>query len=171
MNAVTETKLSAELARQLHDDGQGKSVIEIAEMFGVSRTTVYKYLPPKSESRTPYQEALAQFPWDVPSSMRRAAPYYRMRDHGEFMATNGAGMTQDKLDRLKSFWKKLRNYNLVLEFDPNLPPMPGVSNAGGFAFQPRVPEDGQRLIRVNEHTKLTPEFDLIWVLPEVGDTP
>lgn len=170
MNTVVDTKLSAELARQLHED-EGVSVVDIARMFNVSRTTVYNYLPSKKETRTPYQEALAQFPWDVPASMKRSAPYYRMRDHGEYMATDGDGMSLDKLERLRSFWKKLRDYKLVLVFDPSLPPMPGLSNAGGFAYLPREPRDKNRLIRVNEHTKLTPEFDLIWVLPEEEETP
>ncbi|GAB4588707.1 helix-turn-helix domain-containing protein [Nocardia sp. IFM 10818] len=170
MNTVVETSLSAELARKLHED-EGIPVVDIARMFNVSRTTVYNYLPPKSEKRTPYQEALEQFPWEVPTSMRRSAPYYRMREHGEFMATNGKGMSEGKLERLRSFWKKLRDFNLVLEFDPSLPKMPGVAPAGGFAFVPRKPEDKNRLIRVNEHTKLTPEGELIWVLPKEEDTP
>jgi hypothetical protein len=55
----------------------------------------------------------------------------------------------------------------VLEFDPNIPPIPGVSNKGGWAFRERKPEDGDLLIRVNEFTNLTEEGKLIWRIPPI----
>jgi hypothetical protein len=55
----------------------------------------------------------------------------------------------------------------VLEFDPNIPPIPGVSNKGGWAFRERKPEDGDLLIRVNEFTNLTEEGKLIWRFPPI----
>jgi hypothetical protein len=66
-------------------------------------------------------------------------------------------MSKDKLLRLRAFYRKLRDEGVVLEHDPDLPAVPGASNKGGFAFRPRVPEDADLLIRVNEFTNLTDE--------------
>jgi hypothetical protein len=90
-----------------------------------------------------------------------------MRDHGEYAATGGKGMSKDKLDRLRSFYRKLRTENLVLEFDPSIEPIPGVSSRGGFAFRERTEADGDLLIRVNGHTFMTDEARMIWRLPLV----
>ncbi|KIA60244.1 hypothetical protein FG87_38155 [Nocardia vulneris] len=66
----------------------------------------------------------------------------------------------------------MRNENVVLEFDPDIAPEPGVSNKGGFAYRPRVASDGKLLFRVNRHTKeMTPEMHTIWELPEPEDQP
>jgi len=40
-------------------------------------------------------------------------------------------------DRLRTFYLTITEERLVLEFDPSLPPEPGVSNKGGFAFRDR----------------------------------
>lgn len=74
-------------------------------------------------------------------------------------------MDKTTLGRLRGFYAKLRDH--VLEFDPNIPPEPGVSKHGGWAFRPRRPEDGDLLIRVNEYTELTEEGKMIWRFPPV----
>jgi hypothetical protein len=75
-------------------------------------------------------------------------------------------MSEDKKKRLRAFYKKLRDENLILEFDPSIPPIPGVSNKGGWAFRGRQSSDGpDLLIRENDHTDLTDEGKDIWVFP------
>lgn len=145
--------------------GKGYSQSEIAEMYGVTRQYVSWIRKTYGGRLTPREEALKHFPWDVPTDQLRASPYRRLRDHGEYMATGGIGMSNDKLNRLKSFYKKLRDENLVVEFDPDIPPIEGVANKGGFAFRERTPEDGDLLIRVNEFTVLTNEGRMIWRFP------
>jgi hypothetical protein len=39
-------------------------------------------------------------------------------------------MSADKLKRLAAFHKRLRDKNEVVKFDPDLPPIAGVSNKG-----------------------------------------
>ena len=56
---------------------------------------------------------------------------------------------------------------MVLEFDPNIPPIPGVSSKGGWAYRERLPEDGDLLIRVNEFTNITDKGCDIWRFPAV----
>lgn len=144
---------------------QGMSQREIADLFGISEQAVSYHKYAYNGSRTPREIVLQHFPWSVPAPMAHSSPYHRLRDHGEYMATAGKGMSDDKLRRLRSFYRKLRNDNVVLEFDPAIPPIPGVSNKGGFAYRPRVDSDGELLIRVNTHTTLTDEGRLIWCWP------
>jgi hypothetical protein len=74
-------------------------------------------------------------------------------------------MSADKLNRLRAFYRNIRDNNLVLEFDPSIPPQPGVSKAGGWAYRHRISEDGDLLVRVNGHTTLTGDGRSIWRLP------
>ncbi|ASR77180.1 transcriptional repressor [Mycobacterium phage MyraDee] len=145
--------------------GKGYSQSEIAEMFGVTRQAVSWHKHTYGGRLTPREIVHQSFPWAVSTEQSQSSPYRRMRDHGEYVATGGVGMSEDKLKRLRTFYRKLRDDNLVLEYDPSLPPEPGVSNKGGFAFRRRAPEDGDLLIRVNEHTHITEEGRIIWRFP------
>lgn len=155
--------LSIGLIEELKRKGYSQS--DIARMFEVSAQAVTYHKQVYNGTRTPREIVGDHFPWKVPVPMDQTSPYKRMRDHGEYMATGGKGMSEDKLKRLRSFYKKLRDEGLVVEFDPDLPPQPGVSNKGGFAYRKRRKSDGDRLIRVNQHTTLTEEGRLIWVFP------
>jgi serine protease inhibitor len=144
---------------------QGYNQSQIAKMFGVSRQAVSWHLKTYGGRLTPRQRANESWPWDTTNAHGKAVPYQRLRDHGEFMATGGRGMSEGKLKRLRNWWRKLREENLVVEFDSNIPPIPGVSPYGGFAYRERVSDDDDLLIRVNEHTRLTKEGEMIWCWP------
>lgn len=144
---------------------KGFSQSEIAAQFGVTRQYVSWIVKYYNGSQTPRQLVLQHWPWKVSAEQSQSSPYRRMRDHGEFIATGGKGMSEDKLARLRTFYRKLRDEGLVLEYDPAIPPEPGVSNKGGFAFRKRVPKDKDLLIRGNEHTHLTEEGRIIWSFP------
>lgn len=145
--------------------GKGFNQSEIARSFGVTRQAVSHHKIKYGGKMTPREVVLREFPWNVPAAQAQSTQYRRMRDHGEFMATGGKGMAADKLNRLRSFYRKLRDENLVVEFDPEIPPEPGVNNKGGFSYRTRVPADGDLLIRVNEHTNLTEQGRMIWRFP------
>lgn len=140
---------------------------DIAAHFGVTRQYVswVKRHKSRSFSETPREVALKHYPWKTGERFHNAAPNRRMRDHAEFMATGGKGMARFKLERLLWFYRFLRNENVVVEFDPNIPPIEGVSSDGGFAYRPRKDSDGDLIIRVNEHTTLTPEGKMLWRFP------
>lgn len=158
-------KLSLSVIEDLKAKGLSQS--EIAEQFGVTRQAVSWHKKTYGGKLTPRESILMNFPWEVSKEQSQASPYKRLRDHGEFMATKGKGMSEDKLKRLRSFYKKLRDENIVVEYDPTLPPEPGVSRKGGFAFRKRRPEDGDSLIRKNEYTNITEEGQVIWRFPPV----
>ena len=140
---------------------------QIADMFNITKQAVSYHKVTYNGSRTPREVVNENFPWKVPEAMNQSSPYKRLRDHGEYMATGGEGMNEDKLKRLRSFYKKLRDNDWVIEFDPDLPPEKGVSSSGGFAFRARRPKDGDLIIRVNKYTRLTQEGLMIWRFPPV----
>jgi hypothetical protein len=144
---------------------KGHSQSDIARMFGVTRQAVSWHKHTYGGALTPRETVNRTFPWQVIQLHTKASAYRRMRDHGEYMATGGKGMSYDKLSRLRSFYKKLREENLVLEYDPNLPPEPGVALHGGFAYRRRRKSDGDLLIRLNEHTNLSEEGRMVWRFP------
>jgi|688.fasta_scaffold841459_2 hypothetical protein len=157
-------ELTLALIEQLKRQGYTQS--DIARMLGVTRQAVSWHKHTYGGSLTPREEALKHFPWQVPAPFAQAAPYRYMRDHAEYMATGGKGMSGYKLKRLRAFYRKL-NKGLVVEFDPSLPPEPGVAHTGGFAYRTRKKSDGDLIIRVNEHTVLTDEGKLLWRMPPV----
>ncbi|EFV12962.1 hypothetical protein HMPREF9336_02219 [Segniliparus rugosus ATCC BAA-974] len=73
-------------------------------------------------------------------------------------------MREDKLSRLRGFYRRLNS--LVVEYDPNILPIPGVSTNGGWAYRSRETSDSNLLIRINDYTKLTEEGFNIWRLPD-----
>jgi hypothetical protein len=161
-----KTELSVGVIDELK--AQGYSQSEIAEMFGVTRQAVSWHKRTYNGRRTPREEVLEDhFPWEIQGQHRNASPCRRMRDHGEYMVTGGVGMSADKLDRIRSFYRQLRDENAVLEYDPDLPSQPGFCLDGGFALRPRVASDRDLLIRVNRYTLMTDEGWDIWVFPDV----
>lgn len=159
-----EPQLSLSVIEELRAIGYSQS--DIARMFGKTRQAVSWHKKTYGGRLTPREEVARHFPWKVPQHQTQTSPYRRMRDHGEYVATGGRGMSKDKLNRLRSFYRKLRSENVVLEFDPGIEPRPGVSSQGGFVFRPRTDVDADLIIRVNEHTHLTEEGRMIWRLPE-----
>ncbi|BBC43717.1 putative immunity repressor [Mycobacterium phage BK1] len=109
-----------------------------------------------------------EYPFKVPEPLSQCSPHKRLRDHGEYIATRGKGMKEYKLKRLRSFYRMLRENNWVVEFDPNIPPIPGVSKCGGWAYRDRQESDEDLLIRVNEYATLS-EIGRhhIWRFPSV----
>lgn len=144
---------------------QGLNQSEIAKLFNVSKQAVSYHKRTYNGSRTPREEVLDCFPWTLNEEQSQAAPVRRLRDHGEYIATGGRGMTEYKLERLRSWYQKLRDEDVVLEFDPDIPPTPGVAKTGGFAYRPRKRSDADLLIRVNDYTTLTLEGRMIWRFP------
>ncbi|QLF84641.1 immunity repressor [Mycobacterium phage Gail] len=143
---------------------KGYNQSQIAGMHGVTRQAVSDMKIRYGGSVTLRQSVNEAWPWETSNLHGKSSAYQRLRDHGEFMVTDGKGMSDSKIDKLKRWWKFLRDNDLVLEFDPNIDPYPG-QKYGGFRYVPRVLEDEELLIRVNEHTKMTPKGEVIWSWP------
>lgn len=145
---------------------KGFTQSDIARLYNVTRQAVSYWTRAYNGKRTPRQHVLEDnFPWQVSALQSRASAFRRLRDHGEYVATGGKGMSEDKLKRLRAFYRTIREDNVVLEFDPEIPPIDGFASMGGFAWRPRRKSDGDLIIRVNEHTKMSDEGRMIWRLP------
>lgn len=158
-----QTPLLFSVVEELRRKGYNQS--EIAEMHGVTRQAVSWVKVEYGGHLTPRQVVNKAWPWKTTNLHGKSKAYQRLRDLGEYMATAGKGMSDDKLIRLKSWLAFMRDNDYVLEFDPELPPEPGVSPRGGFAYRKRVKSDGDLLIRVNEHTDLSEAGRVIWCYP------
>lgn len=148
----------------------GFSQSAIARRYGYTRQYVSWIKFYHGGRLTPREIVREHFPFVVPAELGQTAPYKRLRDHGEYMALGVSAkteMTEDKLSRLRGFYKKLRDEGLVIEYDPAIPPIPGVSNRGGWAYRKRRKADGDLLIRVNDHASLTDQGLMIWRFPPV----
>lgn len=166
---LTPEDIEAFKRRVNPETGKKYTQNDIAKHFGVTRQYVswIKRNKTRDFSETPREIVLKNYPWKTGAKFHNASPNRRMRDHGEYMATGGEGMSQAKLQRLTWFYRFLQENDLVVEFDPNLPPEAGVSSDGGFAYRPRKTSDGKDLlIRVNQFTTLTDDGKDIWVFPE-----
>lgn len=161
--ATTRSPLIFSVVEELRRKGYNQT--EIAEMHGVSRQAVSWHKVQYGGELTTRQIVQRAWPWKTNNLHSKAKGYQRLRDHGEFMATGGKGMNRDKLGRLLGWWVKLRDENVVLEFDPSFPPLAGVCPHGGFRYVPREDSDGDLLIRVNEHTDLSEQGEMIWCWP------
>lgn len=147
---------------------QGWTQSRIARHLDVSRQAVSLKVR-KYGNRSAEKIVLEDhFPWKVPAIFTQTSPYRRMRDHGRFAVNAGEGMGEEELQRLFKFHQKLRDENLVVEFDPNIPPDPGVSNKGGFSYRKRRKSDRGLMIRRNEFTTITEQGQDIWRLPPPG---
>jgi transposase len=155
-------ELSLALIEALKNQGYTQS--EIARMFGKTRQAVSWHKHTYGGSLTPREEALKHYPWQVSHPQTQTTAYRASRDHCEYMATGGKGMTARELGRLRNFYRKIQE-GFVLEHDPNIPPEPGVNKYGGFAWRKRRKSDGDLIIRVNQYTTLTDEGRMLWRLP------
>ncbi|GGM39375.1 hypothetical protein GCM10012275_07830 [Longimycelium tulufanense] len=159
------TELTPELTVKLIEAGVKQ--MDIAKWWGISKQRVsqLKQLATRGKALTPREQVQEHFPYPGLPGRYHNSLYKRLRDHGEFVATGGEGMTADKLQRLRSFYLKLRASRTVIVFDPSIPAKKGISTAGGWDLVPRTPEDKDSLIRWNKHTKRTPEGQMIYRFP------
>lgn len=165
-SAITADEIEAYKRRINPKTGKKYTQNDIAAEIGVSRQRISQIvLSNPRRSETPRRIALKNYPWKTGERFHNASPNRRMRDHAEYMATGGKGMDVAKLQRLRWFYDKLESENVVVEFDPSIPPIEGVSSDGGFAFRPRKDSDGDLIIRVNEYTTLTETGKMIWRFP------
>jgi transcriptional regulator with XRE-family HTH domain len=151
---------------------QGLNQKQIADALGVTRQQI-SYIKrgsartPRNEPflQTPREVAMESFPWKlVPREHSQSDLDKRLRDHAEYMATGGKGMSERKLYRLHLFYRRLRRDNVVVEYHPDIPPS-AENKFGGYAYRPREPRDGELIIRVNDRAEMSDTAWVIWRFP------
>lgn len=151
--------------------GKGYNYRQIGDMHGVTRQAVEWQVKTYGGRLNTRQQIKELWPFETKKLHSKSKAYQRLRDHGEYMRQlSFKGFSEDKKKRLIAWWRMLRDDNVVLEFDPNIPPAPGMAG-GGFRYVPREDGDDDLLIRVNEHTrveddgKLNMKAELLWKWP------
>lgn len=143
----------------------GWSQSEIARHYGVTRQAVNYWVMKYGRELTPRDLVLKHWPFMVSAKFWIATPCRYLRNHAEYLATRGKGMTYRQVRGLEGFYQKLRDGGLVVEFDPEIPPSAGLAS-GGWAYRPRIKKDKDLMIRKNEYTTITEEGEHIWALPD-----
>lgn len=116
--------------------------------------------------RSPREVAKDMWPMDVPYNFVQCSPYKRLRDHLEYMATGGKGMAKYKLERLRWFYRRLYDHNLILTYDPSTPPNRW-AKTGGWDFVQRTDADGELVLRESEHVHMSPVRRIMFEFPPV----
>ncbi|WP_232852549.1 hypothetical protein [Nocardia acididurans] len=142
---------------------QGLTKAEIGRLFGVSRQAVLHKSPARYIRPTYAVEAT--YPWRVETRFQSAPPYARTRGHAKVMAHGWKSLSAVQKSRLESWYTFLKNLNVVVEYDPEQPPLKGIASTGGWRYVPRTKADGELIIRINEHTLLTDGALRSWVFP------
>jgi len=139
---------------------KGWSDAKIGRFFGVSRQAISAkaahYGLPKSKHRVARDSA----PFLVPETWNRATAAQRLRAHRMYVLfPDSHGLPDDEISRLRSFYEKLKNEGLIVEFDPTIPPNPGISPNGGFAYRKREPRDRNLILRLNDYTYVEDSYE------------
>ncbi|AGS82756.1 repressor protein [Mycobacterium phage AnnaL29] len=154
--------------------GKGYNYRQIGDMHGVTRQAVEWQVKTYGGRLNTRQQAKALWPFETTKLHSRSKAFQSLRDHGEYMRQlSFRGFSEEKKKRLISFWRRMWDQNVVLEFDPTIEPYPGMVG-GGFRFVPRELRDDDLLIRVNEHVRpevldddgtLNAQAELLWTWP------
>lgn len=153
MDKTTAPKLTKAIIGHLLD--QGMNFTEIAEEWDMTRQGV-SWIWNYYGGETLRKRVANALPFDVPDKFNRAYQLQRLREHAEYMIEGTvARYSEERRERLWSFYKMLKDKDLVVEYDPET----------GFSYKPREPRDEGLMIRVNEYTNITEYGEEIWKLP------
>ncbi|MBT2263518.1 hypothetical protein [Rhodococcus erythropolis] len=105
-------------------------------------------------------------PWIVHAEHLHSFPARSVRSHVRFIATGGVGMRAFELGALRDFYDILREFDSVLEYDPQVRPLRGFCFDGGFRLMTRSTADRNLVIRLNDYTILQAADPALWSIPE-----
>jgi transposase-like protein len=95
-----KARLTLAIVEALKNKGLSQS--DIAREYGVTRQYVSWIKRTYGGRLTPRETVLQQFPFKVSRAQGQTSPFRRLRDHAEFVATSGVGMSEE-LKRLRTF--------------------------------------------------------------------
>lgn len=148
---------------------KGWSHQRIAEEYGVSKQRVSQVSKMEAaQPFRPHRSVLRETYWPfgaIPYHFTHANQHKRLSDHLSYV-TPDSELSKPALDRLRGFYKRLIDNDEVVEYDPDIPPSED-NVYGGWAYRPRIPADGDLIIRENQYTRpLYPADRVIWRIPK-----
>lgn len=141
-----------------HWTNLGYSQAAMARRYNVTRAYPGWIIDFYGLEKSKRSRALTYFPFKVSAKQGESTQCKRLRDHLDFMVNDGEDWSYDRRKRQRYWYNKLKDENLVVEHDPDIPPEPGVCKSGGWAYRNRLDSDEDFLIRFNEYVDL-PEFE------------
>lgn len=145
--------------------GKGYKQSEIAVEYGVSRQYVHKLA--KNGGYTPPITTITEnLPWEVDGECFRNTIYISMRAYGHSVLTGRDSLEKDTVRRADTLVRRLQVFNQVIDYDPEYPPVPGLTNVNGFTYLPRTEADENFLMKIRPGVKITPLGEKLWRLPE-----
>lgn len=153
--------LSPELVMYLLDNGYRQ--VDIAHEYKVSRQYIHK-LAKDAGYTSPITTVQENLPWSVDPKFSRNATLVALRLVGHERVAPGK-MTDDSRARANGLLKRLRQFDVVVDYDPSYPPIIGLTNTPGFAYVPREEQDDDFIIRIKPGVKITPLGNKIWRMP------
>lgn len=155
--------LSADLVIWLM--AQGHRQTDIAKEYGVSRQYVHK-LAKNGGYVPPITTITENLPWEVDSSCFRNTIYISLRAYGHINLGGPESLEKDTVRRAETLVRRLKVFNQVIDYDPEYPPIPGLSNVNGFAYVPRTEADEDYVIKIRPGVKITPLGEKLWRMPQ-----
>lgn len=145
---------------------KGLKPYQVAQHLGITQSAVHWHLKSTGgEYKTPLQIAKESVPFrEVDPEHKKTSTWARIMNHAEYMATGGRGMSPRKLEMLRSWYNNLEELNVVVVYDPSIPPSPGAKR-GGWGYAPREEKDGALLLRVNDYVEMNDAAYELWRLP------
>lgn len=151
---------------------QGLSGQEIADMYGLTRARVSQIKRQTDGwTKTAFDEAEEYWPLRVPDRFHSCRPYKNLRSHGVY-TVDPTSVNKESLKLLRGFYAHLADFNLIVVYDPDIPPQRRIAT-GGFAYRTREESDGELMIRPNDHTHGLDRATMqdFWRLPEEAHWP
>lgn len=171
MTDLANQRLTPEVWRQLN--AQNVTNSEIARRFSIEPSAVSNMLRYYGIEK-PQTRAQKMWPWKIEGpDLLHAAACEHLRRHVAWMTDGRKGMSMIRKRRLWNFYSRLCDDRKVVEFDPDIPPIKGVSSAGGWAYRDRELRDEDLIIRVNKLIvpEIDDEFREFWSIPDAGEWP
>ncbi|MCZ9293310.1 helix-turn-helix domain-containing protein [Corynebacterium meitnerae] len=153
--------LSPELVIYLMDNGYRQ--VDIAREYGVSRQYVYQ-LAKRAGYTSPITTVQENLPWDVDPEFARNSTFIAFRLVGHEAVAPG-NLTKESHERAHGLLRRLRQHNVVVDYNPTYPPVIGLTSLPGFAYLPRTEEDEDFIMKIRPGVKVTPLGNKIWRLP------
>lgn len=155
------TPLSPDLVMYLLDNGYRQ--VDIAREYKVSRQYIHK-LAKEGGYISPIATVQDNMPWDVDPELSRNSTFVALRLVGHERVAPGKLIDESRA-RANGLLKRLRQFNVVVDYDPDYPPIIGLTNTPGFAYVPREESDEDFIIKIKPGVRITPLGDKIWRMP------
>lgn len=156
-----ETGLSPDLVMYLMENGYRQA--DIAREYGVTRQYIHK-LAKQAGYISPIGTVRDNMPWEVDPAFQKNATYMAFRLVGHNRVAPDS-LEEGSKARAEGLINRLATFNVVLDYDPSYPPIPGLTNTPGFAYLPREEQDEDFMMKVKPGVKITPLGNKIWRMP------